>query len=1063
MIIYFADKQINIVSVASSNTKQGLILANDDKVEDVDTGAVTFEFDLYFTEKNREKAMNSAVAGNYILKKNKDRYEFYTIIDSEYDTQTMCINVYAEDEGLDLLNEVTDDTFLQNTIAHPIAYYVNTLLYDTGFEIGLDELGSTRSRTLQWEAGNTATAQLDTVANAFEAEISFSFEIDGLMVKKKIVNIHKKRGNTDVATLRLDKQINNIKVKKSIANLATCYRVTGGIPEGAENPVTLVGYKYDDGDFYVSESGRLMSRNALSKWSRYQWEQGLSNDVGHIVKNFTSSLTTQQDLFNSALSSLKKVCDTQVEYEVDIAILPDNVRIGDTINIVDERHRLYINARVLKLETKEIEGTSTATLGNYKLRDYDVSQKIQDLSDEFVKLASKRQLYTWTVYADDDKGLNISVKPENHTYIGVSYNHMTKQDDAESIKHPEIYEYIKIKGEDADKSYTWIKYADNADGTGISSNPIGKVYIGFAFNKKVSMEDTDESNDPSNYKWSLIKGKDAVTYYTWIKFATDENGSNMSDSPIGRDYIGIGINKESSIPSTNTSDYVWTRLTGKNGDDGVGVSSITEEYYVSTSHTSLQGGEWKNSIPDIPAGSYLWSRMVITYTDDKTVTGVAKCLSGNDGVSLKSIKIQYYLSDSLEEPLNGEWTYIQPEFDRTKYLWKRQEITFTNDVIDYTEPEIEIAWSSAIDITVGGTNLLRNSKKLQGNEYYQVVNGEEDRISVTNPYGDTEDDILRIDFSSNNTLLRCLKPFPILDFYSFSIWVKSESNDCVLKIKINDATYTYDVKTSWTRVQIHFTLYELENANIDISCEGGVLYFYEAKLEKGDYCTDWSPSSKDLNAIVEFANEYYLSISNEELVNGSWDETYPQWSSGKFIWKRVKKKMSDGSIEYNEPVLVDVIKKEIEESMKNVQATLMNKITDVDGVRSSNIAEVKQLINDNYNAVQAQMSTVTQDMKSFTITTERITDFTEKLNGLSTKEDIKQWARFEDGVLELGESNSTCKVRLSTKELGFYDSNTKVAWVSNNQLHINEAVIMNRIILGEFVFEYVEGLGLLIY
>lgn len=1063
MIIYFADKQMNIISVASSSTKQGLILANDDKVEDVDTGAVTLEFDLYFTEENREKAMNSAVAGNYILKKNKDGYEFYTIIDSEYDTQTMCINVYAEDEGLDLLNEVTDDSYAQNTESHPIAYYVNKLIYDTGFEIGLDELGSTRTRTLQWEAGNTATAQLDTVANAFEAEISFSFDIDGLMVKKKIINIHKKRGNTDVATLRLDKQINNIKVKKSIANLATCYRVTGGIPEGAENPVTLVGYKYDDGDFYVSESGWLMSRNALSKWSRYQWEQGLSNDVGHIVKNFTSSLTTQQDLFNSALSSLKKVCDTQVEYEIDIAILPDNVRVGDTINIVDERHRLYINARVLKLETKEIEGSSTATLGNYKLRDYDVSQKIQDLSDEFVKLAAKRQLYTWTVYADDDKGLNISIKPENHIYMGVSYNHMTKQDDIESIKHPEIYEYIKVKGEDADKSYTWIKYADNADGTGISSNPVGKAYIGFAFNKKVPMEDTDKSNDPSNYKWSLIKANDAVTYYTWIKYATDEKGSNMSDSSIGRDYIGIAANKESSIPSTNASEYVWTRLTGRDGDDGVGVSSIIEEYYVSTSHTSLQDGEWKNAIPDIPAGSYLWSRTVITYTDDKTVIGVAKCLSGNDGVSLKSIKIQYYLSDSLEEPVNGEWSYNQPEFDRTKYLWKRQEITFTNNVVNYTEPELEIAWSSAIDMTVGGANLLRNSKKLQGNEYYQVINGEEDRISVTNPYGGTEDDILRVVFSSDNTLFRCIKPFGILDLYSFSVWAKSESNDYVLKIKINDETYTCDVKTSWTRVQIHFTLYELENANIDISCAGEVLYFYEAKLEKGDYCTDWSPSSKDLNAIVEFANEYYLSTSNEEPINGSWDETYPQWSSGKFIWKRVKKKMSDGSIEYDEPVLVDVIKKEIEESMKNVQATLMNKITDVDGVRSSNIAEVKQLINDNYNAVQAQMSTVTQDMKSFTITTERITDFTEKLNGLSTKEDIKQWARFEDGVLELGESNSTCKVRLSTKELGFYDSNTKVAWVSNNQLHINEAVIMNRIILGEFVFEYVEGLGLLIY
>ena len=121
MIIYFADKRMNIISIASSTTKQGLILANDDKVEDVDTGAVTFEFDLYFTETNREKAMHSAVAGNYILKKNKDGFEFYTIIDSECDTQTMCINVYAEDEGLDLLNEVTDDSYAQNTESHPIA------------------------------------------------------------------------------------------------------------------------------------------------------------------------------------------------------------------------------------------------------------------------------------------------------------------------------------------------------------------------------------------------------------------------------------------------------------------------------------------------------------------------------------------------------------------------------------------------------------------------------------------------------------------------------------------------------------------------------------------------------------------------------------------------------------------------------------------------------------------------------------------------------------------------------------------------------------------------------
>lgn len=539
MIIYFADKRMNIISIASSTTKQGLILANDDKVEDVDTGAVTFEFDLYFTETNREKAMNSAVAGNYILKKNKDGFEFYTIIDSECDTQTMCINVYAEDEGLDLLNEVTDDSYAQNTESHPIADYVNTLIYDTGFEIGLDELGSTRTRTLQWEAGNTATAQLDTVANAFEAEISFSFNIDGLMVKKKIINIHKKRGNTDVATLRLDKQLNNIKVKKSIANLATCYRVTGGIPEGAENPVTLVGFKYDDGDFYVSDSGWLMSRNALSKWSRYQWEQGLPNDVGHIVKNFTSSLTTQQDLFNSALSSLKKVCDTQVEYEVDIAVLPDNVRVGDTINIVDERHRLYINARVLKLETKEIEGTSTATLGNYKLRDYDVSQKIQNLSDEFVKLASKRQLYTWIAYADNDKGSGISLDPTGKQYLGICTNQFTKQN-AESIKNPSIYRWSKIEGK---------------TGKGVATH-VTQYYL--------STSDTECSNGSwSEKQQDWVKG----CYYWTREYTTWTDGSSSTSEPILEEGLNNAINTAKDVENdvVNFKKITAEKFTAING------------------------------------------------------------------------------------------------------------------------------------------------------------------------------------------------------------------------------------------------------------------------------------------------------------------------------------------------------------------------------------------------------------------------------------------------------------------------------------------------------------------
>ena len=77
-------------------------------------------------------------------------------------------------------------------------------------------------------------------------------------------------------------------------------------------------------------------------------------------------------------------------------------------------------------------------------------------------------------------------------------------------------------GENGVIFYTWIRYANDASGTGISNDPTGKLYIGFAYNKTTATE----SNNPADYIWSLIKGEqgntgatgatgaDGTTYYT---------------------------------------------------------------------------------------------------------------------------------------------------------------------------------------------------------------------------------------------------------------------------------------------------------------------------------------------------------------------------------------------------------------------------------------------------------------------------------------------------------------------------------------------------------------------
>lgn len=112
--------------------------------------------------------------------------------------------------------------------------------------------------------------------------------------------------------------------------------------------------------------------------------------------------------------------------------------------------------------------------------------------------------------------------------------------------------------------YTWIKYADTPT-SGMSDNPDGKAYMGIAYNKETQTESTDYND----YTWSKTEGKQGVpgeSGYTWVKYADDGNGSNMSDDPEGKEYIGLAYNKPAKIESTDPADYQWSKF---RGDDGV--------------------------------------------------------------------------------------------------------------------------------------------------------------------------------------------------------------------------------------------------------------------------------------------------------------------------------------------------------------------------------------------------------------------------------------------------------------------------------------------------------------
>jgi phage minor structural protein len=190
-------------------------------------------------------------------------------------------------------------------------------------------------------------------------------------------------------------------------------------------------------------------------------------------------------------------------------------------------------------------------------------------------------LYTWIKYADNAAGSGLVDSPAGKTYIGIAYNKSTPT--KSTLASDYVWSLILgpkgdtgptgpqgpqgvpgAVGSDGATLYTWIKYADTPT-SGMADSPTGKVYIGLAHNKTAS----SESAVYADYSWSLIKGdkgvpgepgSDGVTTYTWIKYADTITGTNLSDSPAGKRYLGIAVNKTTASESAVASDYVWSPL-----------------------------------------------------------------------------------------------------------------------------------------------------------------------------------------------------------------------------------------------------------------------------------------------------------------------------------------------------------------------------------------------------------------------------------------------------------------------------------------------------------------------
>lgn len=532
MIIYFADKKLNILGMASTKLSKGFKITDDSKVQAVDTGIATLGFKIVYTSENKALLEQMTMTGNQLLCSRDGKDEVYTIIDTVEDSKNQDIEVYAEDAGLDLLNEIAGP--FESAEAKPISWYIEKWTKDSGFEIGINEI-SDRSRKLSWDGEATVTERLASLSKQFDAEVSYSFDIKGLTVAHKYINIHKRRGKDVKEELRLNRDIDRIVVKKSISNLATALIVKGGTPEGQNEPITLKGYVYDDGDFYVDADGRLCSRTALAKWGRISEiisEDGLkkTQTFKHITKTYSYDTVVQKTLCNHAIGKLKKIRDIEENYEIDINKLPENISIGDRINIIDEAGKLYLSARLLKLEESIDDGMQKATLGEYLIQDSGIYQSIVDLANELKALPRPKPLYTWIAYADDNHGKGISSSAESKAYLGISNGQASETVD---LSKPEVFTWSKIKGsdgKDGKSAFTWIAYASDDKGTNFAHTYSNiHTWTGIALGK----ETETPSSDYTEYSWHPIVDEtlrqDISSISTMLEVSVEEAQKTATD------------------------------------------------------------------------------------------------------------------------------------------------------------------------------------------------------------------------------------------------------------------------------------------------------------------------------------------------------------------------------------------------------------------------------------------------------------------------------------------------------------------------------------------------------
>lgn len=174
----------------------------------------------------------------------------------------------------------------------------------------------------------------------------------------------------------------------------------------------------------------------------------------------------------------------------------------------------------------------------------------------------------------------------------------------------------------------------------------------------------------------------------------------------------------SSVSIINVND-------GAKGDQGVSVSNIIPQYYLSTSSSELIGGSWSEAKPEVTNGTYLWTRQKNIFSDGAITYSTAVCDVTISGIIFDVDKLNQDITSKIWE---SDITSKINQYDGSTGKNIRDRVTQTEEDIDgltSTVSDIE----TVVDTKADGSTVTSLTQRISAAE--QDVSGFKTTVAAT--------------------------------------------------------------------------------------------------------------------------------------------------------------------------------------------------------------------------------------------------------------------------------------------------------------------------------------------